>query len=54
MIIGDVVELTVEARPTAVIAATTSWQEFPHLWGALLGEVWGTVAATGKSARAGT
>ena len=41
--IGDVVELMVEARPTAVIAATTSWKEFPPLWRALLAEVWDTV-----------
>ena len=25
---------------TAVVAATTSWPEFPRLWGQLLGEVW--------------
>ena len=31
---------TVEARPTAVVAQTTTWQEFPELWGALLGEVY--------------
>jgi effector-binding domain-containing protein len=42
-VIGDVVELTVEERPTAVIAETTSWEEFPRLWGALLSEVWETV-----------
>jgi effector-binding domain-containing protein len=30
----------VEARPTAVVAQTTTWQEFPDLWGALLGEVY--------------
>ena len=41
--IEDVVELTVEARPTAVITETTSWDEFPRLWGALLTEVWDTV-----------
>jgi effector-binding domain-containing protein len=27
-------------RPTAVIASTTTWSEFPALWGQLLGEVW--------------
>jgi len=26
----------VESRPTAVVAATTTWQEFPALWGQLL------------------
>ena len=41
--VGDVIELMVEERPTAVIAAVTSWEEFPRLWGALLGEVWETV-----------
>jgi effector-binding domain-containing protein len=29
-----------EPRPTAVITATTTWAEFPRLWGQLLGEVW--------------
>jgi hypothetical protein len=29
-----------EPRPTAVGAATTTWQDFPMLWGQLLGEVW--------------
>jgi effector-binding domain-containing protein len=39
--VHDEVELTtVDARPTAVVAATTTWQEFPVLWGRLLGEVW--------------
>ena len=34
-----------EPRPIAVIVATTSWSEFPSLWGQLLGEVWwGAVA----------
>jgi effector-binding domain-containing protein len=42
-VIADVVELTVEARPTAVIAEATTWAEFPQLWPALLGEVWTTV-----------
>src|ERR1700722_2497104 len=30
----------VEAPPTVVVAARTTWQEFPVLWGQLLGEVW--------------
>jgi effector-binding domain-containing protein len=33
----------VDARPTAVIAQTTTWTEFPSLWGRLLGEVYGFV-----------
>ena len=31
---------TVEARPTAVIAQTTTWSEFPKLWGRLLSQVY--------------
>jgi len=30
----------VSARPTAVVAATTTWKEFPQLWGVLLGQVY--------------
>ncbi len=30
---------TVEARPTAVVARTTTWAEFPQLWGRLLSQV---------------
>jgi effector-binding domain-containing protein len=36
-----------ESRPTAVVAATTTWPEFPTLWGQLLGEVWGCLRAGG-------
>ena len=32
--------VTTAATPTAVVAETTSWEEFPRLWGELLGEVW--------------
>jgi effector-binding domain-containing protein len=32
--------VTVHARPTAVVAQTTTWQEFPQLWGQLLGQVY--------------
>lgn len=35
--------VTVDPRPTAVIAQTTTWQEFPSLWGQLLDEVYGFV-----------
>ena len=35
------------ARPTAVVAATTTWPEFPTLWGELLGEVWTCLRAAG-------
>ncbi|HEY7833306.1 MAG TPA: GyrI-like domain-containing protein [Ktedonobacterales bacterium] len=37
----------VEARPTAVVAATTTWQEFPALWMPLLDEVWACLRAGG-------
>ena len=30
----------VEARPTAVVPAATTWQEFPTLWRELSDEVW--------------
>lgn len=33
----------VEARPTAVVARTTTWAEFPQLWSQLLGEVYSFV-----------
>jgi effector-binding domain-containing protein len=32
--------MTVEARPTAVVAQTTTWSEFPKLWGQMLGQVY--------------
>ena len=31
---------TVEARLTAVVARTTTWEDFPKLWGRLLGQVY--------------
>ena len=31
---------SVEATPTAVVRATTSWAEFPSLWGPMLDKVW--------------
>src|SRR2546429_4348460 len=37
----------VEARPTAVVAATTTWQEFPTLWKELLDGVWGCMGGGG-------
>jgi hypothetical protein len=33
----------VDPRPTAVVAQTTTWAEFPSLWGRLLAEVYGFV-----------
>jgi effector-binding domain-containing protein len=38
--VADVVVMTVEPVPTAVVAATTSWQEFPAIWRPMLDEVW--------------
>jgi effector-binding domain-containing protein len=32
--------MTVGARPTVVVAQTTTWTEFPKLWGPLLGQVY--------------
>lgn len=35
----------VEASPTAVVAATTTWAEFPTLWKPMLDKVWSFLAA---------
>jgi effector-binding domain-containing protein len=32
--------VTTPPTPTAVVAETTSWEAFPQVWRALLGEVW--------------
>jgi effector-binding domain-containing protein len=37
----------VAARPTMVVAAATTWQEFPALWPKLLDEVWACLRANG-------
>ena len=37
----------VEARPTAVVKAQTTWQELPTLWRKLSGEVWACLRASG-------
>jgi effector-binding domain-containing protein len=37
----------VEARPTAVVAATTTWREFSTLWRELSDEVWACLHAGG-------
>ena len=37
----------VPARRTAVVAATTTWEEFPALWRELSGEVWECLRASG-------
>lgn len=43
----EVTVADVAARPTAVIAATTTWKEFPTLWKQLLDEVWACLRAGG-------
>lgn len=43
----EVTVTEVVARPTAVVAATTTWQEFPTLWKELLDEVWTCLRAGG-------
>jgi effector-binding domain-containing protein len=46
--VDDEVSLTeVGARATAVVAARTTWPDFPALWGQLLGEVWDCLRAGG-------
>lgn len=42
----EVTASTVAARPTAVVAARTTWQEFPVLWKGLLDEVWACLRAS--------
>lgn len=37
----------VEARPTAVVAASTTWQRYPTVWRELLDEVWTCLRAGG-------
>ena len=37
----------VEARPTVVVPATTTWQEFPTLWRELSAGVWACLHAGG-------
>src|SRR6476659_3892422 len=39
----------VVSRPTAIVAATTTWQEYPTLWKELLDEVWACLHAGGIS-----
>jgi effector-binding domain-containing protein len=43
----EVTVANVGARPTAVVAATTTWREFPTLWRDLSGEVWACLRAGG-------
>ena len=39
--------MDVAARPTMVVPATTTWQEFPTLWPQLSAEVWACLRASG-------
>jgi effector-binding domain-containing protein len=41
----DVTVVEVPERPTAVIAETTTWADWPQLWPVLLDEVWREVRA---------
>ncbi len=43
----DVSVVDVDAQSTAVVAAATTWREFPALWGQLSGEVWACLRAGG-------
>ena len=43
----EVTRRRVDARPTAVIAATTTWQAWPALMPELLSEVWARLRAAG-------
>jgi effector-binding domain-containing protein len=45
--IGAVWSGEVDPRPTAVVAATTTWQQFAVLWRELSEEVWGCLNAAG-------
>jgi len=44
---SDVSVIEVAARPPLVVPAVTTWEEFPVLWGTLLGEVWDCLHAAG-------
>ncbi len=37
---AEVTVMTVEPTPTAVVAAATTWAEFPATWGPMLDQVW--------------
>lgn len=42
-----VTQRTEAARPTLVVAARTTWSEFPARWRPMLDEVWGCLGAAG-------
>jgi len=43
----EVTAKIVEPTPTAVVAAATTWAEFPKIWGPMLGEVWSFLRGEG-------
>jgi effector-binding domain-containing protein len=43
----EVTVKTVEPTPTAVVAAATTWAEFPAAWGPMLDKVWGFLRGGG-------
>jgi hypothetical protein len=43
----EVTVTDVQARPTVVVPATTTWQQLPTLWGELLGQVRDCLHAAG-------
>lgn len=45
--------VTLDPRPTAVVARTTTWEEFPRVWQELLDEVYGFVRGRGDLATGG-
>lgn len=45
--------VTVDPRATAVVARTTTWEEFPHVWRELLDEVYGFVRSRADLATGG-
>ena len=51
--IYEVLTGTARARPTAVMAATTTWPEYPRVWRSLLDQVWANVrwGGTGPKGR---
>jgi effector-binding domain-containing protein len=45
--VAEVTLEDVDARATIVVAAATTWDEFPRLWKELLDEVWACLRASG-------
>jgi hypothetical protein len=43
----DVTVRNVDALPTAVVAGTTTWREYPRVWRELSNEVWACLRAGG-------